>query len=77
MKLLYRLVTKTFVSYGFILNQYIVFLGNLYISEERERERNMLIADKKFIRSLVKNYRKHTVYTPMVVLGMIMKHAVY
>ena len=37
----------------------------------------MLIADKKFIRSLVKNYRKHTVYTPMVVLGMIMKHAVY
>jgi transposase-like protein len=31
----------------------------IYISEER----NMLVADKKFIRSLVEKYGRHTIYT--------------
>jgi hypothetical protein len=34
----------------------------------------MLIADKKFIRSLVSNYGKHIVYTQTEVHGMMMKH---
>jgi hypothetical protein len=43
----------------------------IYISDER----NMLVAEK-YIRSLVEKYGKHTVYTPMVVHGM-MKDAMY
>ena len=38
----------------------------IYISEER----NMFVA-KKFIRSLVEKYGRHTVYILMVVLGMM------
>ena len=74
---------------AFIIDETVIQIGNqhfwlwfciepvhssvlgIYISEER----NMLIAEK-FIRSLVSNYGKHTVYTQMVVLGM-MKHAIY
>ena len=41
----------------------------IYISQER----NMLVAEK-FIRSLVENYGKHTEFTQMEVLGMMMKH---
>ena len=42
----------------FVVNQYLVQYLGIYLSEER----NMLIA-KKFIRSLVEKYGKHTVYT--------------
>ena len=62
---------------AFIIDETIIQIGNqhfwlwiciepihssvlgIYISEER----NMLVADKKFIRSLVSTYGKHTVYT--------------
>ena len=62
---------------AFIIDETIIQIGNpnfwlwiciepihssvlgIYISEER----NMLVADKKFIRSLVSTYGTHTVYT--------------
>ncbi|HLN35395.1 MAG TPA: DDE-type integrase/transposase/recombinase [Nitrososphaeraceae archaeon] len=71
---------------AFIIDETIIQIGNqhfwlwfciepvhssvlgIYISEER----NMLVAEK-FIRSLVLQYGKHTVYTQMEVHGM-MKH---
>ena len=47
----------------------------IYISQKREK---YACSWKKFIRSLVKKYGKHTVYTLMVEHGMMMmKHALY
>ena len=56
MKQLFKLVANN-TDYGFVLNQYTVLC-----LESISEERNMIIAEK-FIRSLVENYGKHTVYT--------------
>ena len=57
MKLLFK-SENSISGYGFVLNPFTSSVLGIYISEER----NMLVAEK-FIKSLVENYGKHSVYT--------------
>jgi putative transposase len=82
----YQIYNKRKRVSAFIIDETVIQIGNhhfwLWICIEPVyssvlgiymEERNMLIADKKFIRSLVSNYGKHIVYTKMEVHDM-MKH---
>jgi hypothetical protein len=56
MKLLFRLVTSIF-GYSFVLNQYVVlYLEFTYLRREKH------VFAENFIRFLVDNYGRHTVY---------------
>ena len=58
-KLLFKLVTKIFVRYGYILNQ----CTNLYLEYKYLKRQKYVFVEENFLRSLVSKYDRHTVYT--------------